>query len=364
MEKVRFRQYLAYFTIILILLSVLPSGAFAAKGETGHENGNSAKSIDTSQSIDRNKSINKNQSIDRNQFLNKNQSIDRNQSLHENQSTYKKPINFTSNGTYGWADINNSSILERGHLQEKVRDMKEEKELKKEELKEQLQSERTEYQAVKNDFLQVRKQLHEGSLDPDSEEVMNATRRYLNSSLEYMIAQLVNVRGNIEASNGNGTQNRVTALNEQIYRLQAERENVENASTFKDFELAATSVRGAWNNSRKVSLTEAGQTVSEQIEDFLEKSDNLSANIETSIEALNENGTNTTELEGKLADYEVLVSAAKEKKNAADAIHEDENATVEELEEANNYLREALSDINEAKGIVKEIFGELKDLES
>ena len=111
---------------------------------------------------------------------------------------------------------------------------------------------------------------------------------------------------------------------------------------------------------QKTSLKGAGQTVSQKIGKFLDKSGNLSEKLDTEIEGLNETGVKTTDLETRLASYNLYIKAAKEKKEAADSIYEDENATLENLKVANNYMREALNNVNKANQILRVIFDELK----
>ena len=128
----------------------------------------------------------------------------------------------------------------------------------------------------------------------------------------------------------------------KIKLIKAEQAEVANSSSQQELLVTVRSVRETWNNSQKASLTGAGQTVSERIKEFLDKSWNLSEKLETDIESLNATGANTNDLETRLTSYKLYLKAAQEKKEAADLIYEDENVTREKLVVANNYLRESL----------------------
>ena len=85
--------------------------------------------------------------------------------------------------------------------------------------------------------------------------------------------------------------------------------------------------------------------------------------MRTKIESLNETGADTSDLEIKLASYKSYIKSAQEKKEEADSIYDDKNVTRENMEKANNYLRQSLSDINKANKLLREIFEELKEYE-
>jgi len=210
----------------------------------------------------------------------------------------------------------------------------------------------------------IRNLVRAGKLDPNSEEVLNATKSYLNSSIDYMIAHLSNVESNMAYSNGNRTDEKATVINEKIKLLEVEKVNIANASSQEELLVVVRSVRGIWNNAEKTSLESAGQTVSEKLTEFLKKSENLSEKLRTKVDNLNENDVNTTDLDTKLASYNSYINSAQENKEAADAIYSGENVTKEDMEKANGYLRQSLSDINTANDIIRQILNKLKEYET
>jgi hypothetical protein len=176
-----------------------------------------------------------------------------------------------------------------------------------------------------------------------------------------MIAHLSNVKSNLAFSNGNGTEEKIIDIDEKIKLLEAENANVTNASSQEELAVIVRSVRGVWNNAEKASLEGAGKTVSKKIEESLERSENISVKLRAKIGNLNKTGINTSDFDTKLANYSFYINSAKQNKEAADVIYSGENVTREDMQKANNYLRQSLSDINKANGIIKQILNELKE---
>jgi hypothetical protein len=178
-----------------------------------------------------------------------------------------------------------------------------------------------------------------------------------------MVAHLSYVKSNMAYSNGNGTEEKVIDIDEDIKLLEIEKTNIAKASSQEELVSVVSSVRGVWNNAEKTSLEGAGKTVSEKIGEFLKKSENLSENLSIKVEDMKKTGVNTAELETELASYILYIKSAQEKKEAADSIYNSENVTREDLQKANNYLRQSLNDISKANKILRKMFGELKNYE-
>jgi chromosome segregation ATPase len=252
---------------------------------------------------------------------------------------------------------------EQKNLSAKSRNKISEYKQERKQLEEELQFHKQEYREAKENFLKIRNRIQAEELDPNSEEAINATKLYLDSSINYMIAHLSNVESNMANSNGNGTEEKIISIDEKIKLLEAEKTNVSNASSQEELVIVVRSVRGVWNNAEKTSLAGAGQAVSEKLGEFLEESENLSEKLGVKVKNLKETGVDTAELETELASYTSYIKSAQEKKEAADSIYNGENVTREDMQTANNYLRQSIKDISKANKILREIFGELKDCE-
>ncbi len=318
-------QFLVYLTIMLILLSIIPEVSFAAKDSSNDGKGNQDKYM---------------------------REDARNSSNNETGDT-----GGTGNFTADKERLqNNFSIKDRNRTSEQKQE--------KNQLREELQVNKQEYKEAKGEFLKIRNLVRAGKLDPNSKETLNATKLYLNSSINYMIAHLSNVKSNVAYSNGNGTDEKAIDVAEKIKLLEAEKAEIANASSQEELLVVSRSVSGVWNNAEKTSIESAGQTVSERIGEFIEKSENLSKQLRTEVDDLNETGVNTTDLDTKLASYNFYIKSAKENKEAADAIYSGENVTRKDMEKANGYLRQSLSDINAANNVIRQILNELKEYET
>lgn len=300
-------RYTSYITLTLILLTILSPAALAGNGAGADNNDKSEKTLETLQKKD----------------LIKEENQSRNQS--ENKT------------------------LEQRQLREESQERKQ--------LKEQLKIQRSNYQTSKKSFLAIRSQLRSGNYDGEDLEIV---REYLNASIDYMIAHLEKIKYNIEQSNGNGTEERVTAIEDRIAQLKEEKKTIEKAEDLEELINATESVRGVWNNVRNRTAVETGETACEKINGFVDKTGDISKKLEKEIERLNETGVNTTGLEAKLANYTALMDSARENNEAAKKIYNKENATEDELQKADSYLQSALKEIKEANQVLKEIFGELE----
>ena len=325
MKKSRIVQDLACFTIILTLLSLLvPGCSLAARNSYDHGNGS------------------------QNQYMHEDTLVSYNETDNAGESS--------SSESDVKQEQKNLSIENRSEVSEYKQERKQ--------FEDELQFHKQEYNEAKENFLKIRDRIRAKELDSNSEEAVNATKSYLNSSINYMIAHLSNVESNMEYSNENETNEKVTVIDEKIRLLEVEKLNVANASSQGELLVVVRSVRGIWNDAEKISLSSAGQTVSEKIGEFLEKSESLSERLEVKIKDLEETGTDTSELEIKLASYISYIKSAQEKKVMADSLYSSENVTREDMRTANNYLRQSLNDISKANKLLREIFVELKNYET
>ena len=115
---------------------------------------------------------------------------------------------------------------------------------------------------------------------------------------------------------------------------------------------------------RKLVLQAQEKLSVKKSENFLKNPKLFLKNLKQISRTLNETGVETSDLETKLASYNLYIISAQEKKERADSIYDDENVTRENMEKANNYLRQSISDINKANKILREIFDELKEYET
>ena len=174
-------RYTSCITLLLILFSILSPAALAGNGAGAGNNGKNEKSLETPPK--------------------------KNLAKEENQS----------------GNQSENKTLEQRQLREESQERKQ--------LKEQLKIQKNNYQTSKKNFLAIRSQLRSGNYD---EEDLEIAKEYLNASIDYMIVHLEKVKYNIEQSNGNGTEARITAIEDRIIQLQEEKKAIENAEDLED----------------------------------------------------------------------------------------------------------------------------------
>ncbi|WP_407356819.1 hypothetical protein [Methanolobus sp. WCC5] len=196
------------------------------------------------------------------------------------------------------------------------------------------------YQAARDNFAIMRS----NNPNIDTEEAINATREYLNSSISYMISRLDEEDDS-----------------EYIKRLGSIREDVNAATTRKELADAAKDIRSVWNDARKDRIISAGRAIDNRMNAVIRTSETLMLRLENEIATMKENGEDTEDLEEMLARYRELIAGAKENQERARNTYMNGNGTVgENVREANRYIEQAGKDIRDANAILRNILTELK----
>ncbi|MBP1910376.1 hypothetical protein [Methanolobus bombayensis] len=196
------------------------------------------------------------------------------------------------------------------------------------------------YQVAKSNFANVKSQ----NPKLDTEEAINATKEYLNSSIDYML----------------------TFLDEEededyIDQLEEERDNLEEASTRKELAESAKNIRSIWNDIRKDRVVSKGKVIDNKINSVIKTSKALSLRLENEISRMEANGQDVTDLEEMLTSYnELIASAEKKQEQARNAYMNGEGTDAENIREANQYFTEAGEEIREANALLRNMFGMIK----
>ncbi|WP_319507094.1 hypothetical protein [uncultured Methanolobus sp.] len=178
----------------------------------------------------------------------------------------------------------------------------------------------------------------------NSEEAIETTKDYLNSSIDYMIT-LLDAEDDAD----------------YIEALEEERDNVEAVETRKELADAAKNIRSIWNDARKDHVVTAGKAIDNKINAVLKTSESLIVRLQNEIATMEQNGEEVGDLEEMLAEYEELIADAREKQERARNSYRNGNDNNgENIREANRYLVEAGEDIRDANAILKNMLKELK----
>lgn len=284
----------SYFTVVLMLASILPGGAFAASDNAMDSD---MSSISGSYGNDQVDDASQEDSDD-----------DTTQLLDRERDRDRDMVNATDDAT-----------RKRTEAQ-----------------KEKRSDAAANYMAAKNNFVNIK------SKNPNlySEEAINATKEYLISSIDYMIANLDD--------------------EQYIDELNDEKNKVKAATTRKELGDSAKHIRSIWNDARKNHIVSAGKNIDNKINAIIKTSDALIIRLENEIATMKENGEDVEELEELLAQYKERINDANKSREQARNIYQDENGTnAQNMQEANAYLQQAGKDIKESNVILRNMLKEL-----
>ncbi|HJH32813.1 MAG TPA: hypothetical protein C5S50_11745 [Methanosarcinaceae archaeon] len=222
--------------------------------------------------------------------------------------------------------------------------------------KERMATVRNNYSDAQKDYKDLKIKINNKKVSADSEEVIGATRAYMNQTIEYMVTHLRTVQENIENTGGDSGGSEI--IEGYIEQLEQQKMNVGSAQTKQELENTAKEIRNILKDAEKRAKYFAGKSVNNRLNNFLVKSGSLSLRLEDEIKRLNAAGENTEELEEMLAEYNELIGEAKQnQKHARDTF---QNQNDDAVNEARQYMHQATGSIHEANCILKDIFNELK----
>ncbi|MBW6470694.1 MAG: hypothetical protein K0A90_05670 [Methanosarcinaceae archaeon] len=315
--RLKIMKMFAYLAIVLMIVSILPAGAFAAGNDEDMAPRGAGASND-----DADKNMTRNQIRDR--------------------------VNPTDD-----APRNEVAKQTRGAIQSDVAEYRS--------AKERIVTVRNDYSDAKKDFQDIRIKINNKKVSADSDEVVEATRNYMNQTIEYMITHLETVKENVDNADGDNADEISETIDGYIEQLQQQQEKLETASTRQEFAEIAKEVRSIWKDAEKRAKYFAGKSVDRRLDNYLAKSDALALRIGVEINRLNESGEDVGDLEEMLAEYNGLIEEAKWNQELARETIRNRNGDDDDaVDDANKYMREATKNIQDANRVLKEIFDELK----
>lgn len=271
-----------YITIVLMLMSVLSTGAFAASGEGNGNNGMGGQG---------------NEARDQDEEQNR-VSVSDSDETDENGATVR------------------------------------------------LRENRDNYFAAKERLQQVNANMNSGKITASSKEVFEVRQDYLIETIDYTISNLEELKEKVDESQRKDADVIIAGIDEYISELDAEKYNVENATTTKELAKSARNVRDIWRDAVKDAYKTRTTFVDEKVGIYLNKSVSLSERLSKEIETLRQQGEDTTELEELLLEYNALIEQARQNRerareayqNGDDTSSEYWSASAENLKDANAVL--------------------------
>ncbi|TQD27624.1 PKD domain-containing protein [Methanolobus vulcani] len=164
----------------------------------------------------------------------------------------------------------------------------------------------------------------------DTDEAINKTKDYLNTTITYMISLL-------------------DEESEYIDDLEDVQTKVlEDDEDRDDLADSAKTVKEIWNDARKERATSASKAVENKINGVLQASENLRVRLNNEINTMEKNGKDVTELKNMLSEYEGLIEQARNRYANGETVQ-----AGKDIKDANGILRNMLKELKqEREGVV------------
>lgn len=223
------------------------------------------------------------------------------------------------------------------------------------------------YIGAKNLYIQAKQQFEHAKADAKAaktkekdEALLNATKDYMVKGIDAMISyiQVIKQNANI-AENKNIAPYDVSGnLDKYISQLEQSKLTVQSATTKTQLVDALKPIKETWQNVRVEVKYYTGYVVNNRLEVFLNKAKEVSAKLNTEIQNLKANGTDTTKLESELATYNDWISKAEAEYNTGKQIYSshggfDTSGHVTNLNGADQFLKAANKNIQQANQYLK-----------
>lgn len=168
----------------------------------------------------------------------------------------------------------------------------------------------------------------------NTEEAIEATREYLNSTIDMMTESLDN--------------------EEYIEMLNAEKEDVAAAGTREEFAECANDIREIWREARQEKINSTSSSANNKLKAVIKASETMSLRLENEISRLEMKGKDVTELQEMNQEYSALIAEAdKYQKQAEEAFGNDSS-------ESFKYMKQAGQSLKQANAVLENMLMELK----
>ena len=169
-----------------------------------------------------------------------------------------------------------------------------------------------------------------------SEEAIEATKEYLNSTIDYMISSLDD--------------------EEYVAELNLEREDVAAATTRKELAESARDIRDIWKDASRQKTMSVSKSVDNKFSAVIRASEAMALRLENEIARLEQNGEDVAGLEEMLEEYNASIAEAKKYQEQA----RNASANGEEQGEVVRSMNQAGQSLKEANAVMKKMLNALK----
>jgi len=170
-----------------------------------------------------------------------------------------------------------------------------------------------------------------------SEEAIEATKEYLNSTIDYMISSIDN--------------------EEYVAKLNLEREDVAAATTRKELAESARDIRDIWKDANRQKTMSLSKSVDNKFSVVIRASEAMALRLENEIARLEQNGEDVAGLEEMLEEYNASIAEAKkyqEQARNASANGEEQGEIIRSMNQAGQSLKEANASLKKMLNALKQ----------
>ncbi len=180
--------------------------------------------------------------------------------------------------------------------------------------KEKYEDTKDKFEKAKDDFEKANRQFREGKDNKSKEELILKTREYLEKAIDHSISNLNVLKSRVEASENKGVLpfDASKNIDAHIAQLEQLRAKVQKATTTVEFRDAYKELKDLWVKIRLEIRYSYEIVLNHRIEDFITKTDNVSAKIDAEIQKLKSQGKDTTKIEEMAASFNNLMKEAKD----------------------------------------------------
>ncbi|NOZ58813.1 MAG: hypothetical protein GXO66_04475 [Euryarchaeota archaeon] len=219
------------------------------------------------------------------------------------------------------------------------------------------------YKSARQDFMKFRGPAKRGEVPFDK------LQNFLLRSIDAMVAHIELVKARVDITGALDEEEKaeiIRKLDEHRAYLEEKRVEAEQAENREQLREIARDVRQKWLEVRVEIKKITAKVVISRLDRVLTRGEEIGDRLEVRIEALKEEGQDTSELEALLQEYMEHLSMAREKRDLAaeklGQISSPEGARGE-LREVHLLLRESHAHVKDMFRVLKKIAGELRDKE-
>jgi DNA-binding transcriptional regulator GbsR (MarR family) len=208
---------------------------------------------------------------------------------------------------------------------------------------------REEYFAAKQRLQQLNGNIHSGKIIAASKEVFEVRQDYLLATIDYTIANLEELKEKVDASQREDSAVIRNDIDAHIVKLDAEKGNLQNATTTGELARSARNIRDIWRDAVKDAYITRTKFVDDKVGVYLDKSVSLAERLAKEIEALEKQGVDTGKLEELLAEYNALLEQARQNRELAREADQNVDARSRE------YWGSSAANLKEANFVLEDI---------